>query len=596
MRKFLFIILFVFSYLNINCQVQDYYKDYIYDHYGKWLGSSPSRLDRGLPKSFLLSAYYIQYIQSMYNSDANTADSALNSFNSIGSTSYTSLPYSLDTGAVSQQVLTLSMQTNDTITQFRAEINELDSTVTVYITLLGDTLGDYLLTESILDTIYEHDTLAYNYTDDTIASYILSSVALDSISDLRNNFANYYTQTEVNDKLSRYWMDNETNDSITAKLNRAADTLGNVISGVKQYTTNFTENALFLMRGDSIYYGDSLIWEDGVFKIEGSSKITVSTLSNDTALKVIDDFAGDGSFLIDHYQLLRDGINLDAANGLFFIKKSSINVLEVEDNYVYLRSLDGSNYFRLSNSLIYTVGTVRFADSIDLDGNANIDGYMDIGERLSVTDSTDTPIARVSNKVRADTIQEYSGNMVIGTTGTGDTLTLRTEGTDVLTIDDSQNVGIGTNSPDELLDVAGNVSADTFKYNVADTFFISIGPFAFLSKAPYKDSIEYNTSAGYAIAIDNKSAFVADVRFPDDAVVVEAVVYGDATGETWFLVRANHAGSSTTMATADIGTIDSSITNSTIDNENYSYFMTTLPFDSAEKIYGARIKCIRTNL
>jgi hypothetical protein len=58
--------------------------------------------------------------------------------------------------------------------------------------------------------------------------------------------------------------------------------------------------------------------------------------------------------------------------------------------------------------------------------------------------------------------------------------------------------------------------------------------------------------------------------------------------------RTNFSGTSSQMATADIGTEDTSISNATIDNSTYSYFIQagdriSGTFSGGDMIYGAKI-------
>ena len=82
----------------------------------------------------------------------------------------------------------------------------------------------------------------------------------------------------------------------------------------------------------------------------------------------------------------------------------------------------------------------------------------------------------------------------------------------------------------------------------------------------------------------------APVDLPHGAVVTACVVYGNDTGKTWTLNRANNNAGETiaAMATAAFNTEDSSISNATIDNETYTYFLHT-NCGTGDDIDGARI-------
>jgi len=81
------------------------------------------------------------------------------------------------------------------------------------------------------------------------------------------------------------------------------------------------------------------------------------------------------------------------------------------------------------------------------------------------------------------------------------------------------------------------------------------------------------------------------IDLPKGAVITGAVVYGNDTGNTWTLRRitTSSSGTQTTMATAVIGTEDTTISDATIDTETYGYALGITGVGSADRIYGARI-------
>jgi len=85
---------------------------------------------------------------------------------------------------------------------------------------------------------------------------------------------------------------------------------------------------------------------------------------------------------------------------------------------------------------------------------------------------------------------------------------------------------------------------------------------------------------------------MAQIDLPNGAVVTGATVYGNTTGNDWTLYRVTlSGGAGATMATAAINTEDTSISNATIDNSTYTYFIKAeITGPDTEYIYGARIK------
>lgn len=115
----------------------------------------------------------------------------------------------------------------------------------------------------------------------------------------------------------------------------------------------------------------------------------------------------------------------------------------------------------------------------------------------------------------------------------------------------------------------------------------------FHASMPDTDDISYNAGEGWVGATGNGIYFLAPVNLPHNAVVIAVAVYGDAsaTAESWVLYRQKPNGdSSVLMASANIGTEDTSIANPTIDNGTYEYFIATTTLDAGDVIYGARIK------
>lgn len=128
----------------------------------------------------------------------------------------------------------------------------------------------------------------------------------------------------------------------------------------------------------------------------------------------------------------------------------------------------------------------------------------------------------------------------------------------------------------------------------AKTLYKSIPGVAFAGK--YADSAYFtslSTTTGKAIAEtaagDNR--MWAAVELPNGAVVTGAIVYGSTTNENWSLIRSELAtgAADSTMATAATNTEDTSITDATIDNSTYYYFLTIGSLDENDEIYGARI-------
>jgi len=108
---------------------------------------------------------------------------------------------------------------------------------------------------------------------------------------------------------------------------------------------------------------------------------------------------------------------------------------------------------------------------------------------------------------------------------------------------------------------------------------------------PSLDDITKSTN-GSIIANADGVVFVAAVDLPDGATVTGAIVYGNAGIQDvpWILRRVKHTDlTAVNMASADIGSEDTSITSPVIDNSLYSYILITSNTVTNDIIYGARI-------
>jgi hypothetical protein len=119
------------------------------------------------------------------------------------------------------------------------------------------------------------------------------------------------------------------------------------------------------------------------------------------------------------------------------------------------------------------------------------------------------------------------------------------------------------------------------------TSYLSIPGTSFISdtgaNAGYDDGAVFNANGTiYGFA---------SINLPQGAIVTEAIVYGSDPAETWALLRQtiSGTGAGTGIATANINTTDTTISNPKIDNSTYKYYILTSELDTNDFIYGARI-------
>ncbi len=118
----------------------------------------------------------------------------------------------------------------------------------------------------------------------------------------------------------------------------------------------------------------------------------------------------------------------------------------------------------------------------------------------------------------------------------------------------------------------------------------SIPGIAFTGQDPETNPINYGndgTIVHGAGALD----VIAPVNIPNGATIKKVVVYASVSDLTWALERyeIDGASSQVTMATAVTNTEDTTIVNSTINNENFRYHLWIDNLDADSIVYGARI-------
>ena len=122
------------------------------------------------------------------------------------------------------------------------------------------------------------------------------------------------------------------------------------------------------------------------------------------------------------------------------------------------------------------------------------------------------------------------------------------------------------------------------------TSYLSINPAEFTTLFPDVDDVTQMTA--YMSCNSQLINTIAPVNLPHGAIVTEAIVYGNPSGAqavNWFLTKSGHTGAYNVMGGAGIGSADSSIDSSIIDNVNASYSIYIGTLDPTSAIYGATI-------
>ena len=126
-----------------------------------------------------------------------------------------------------------------------------------------------------------------------------------------------------------------------------------------------------------------------------------------------------------------------------------------------------------------------------------------------------------------------------------------------------------------------------------NTEYYSVPATEFKGLNPDTDALNYSIAQS-SLTTDGAGIFLqAPINLPNGAVVTACIVYGNAgaTAETWTLTHTTITSGSgqTTMATANVDTEDTTITDATIDNSTDLYQLETTSMDATDIINSALI-------
>ena len=120
------------------------------------------------------------------------------------------------------------------------------------------------------------------------------------------------------------------------------------------------------------------------------------------------------------------------------------------------------------------------------------------------------------------------------------------------------------------------------------TYYYSITPADLFGRELESDDVRGN--GDFTRANVNGINLVGLVHLPHGATVTNVIIYGSVSDKAWNLVNSAVDGTGgTVMATANLNTADSSITDPIIDNQQKQYYLSIPNIDTNDAVYGGVI-------
>jgi hypothetical protein len=162
-------------------------------------------------------------------------------------------------------------------------------------------------------------------------------------------------------------------------------------------------------------------------------------------------------------------------------------------------------------------------------------------------------------------------------------------------ISSGQNVGIGTTSPVEKLEVGGNIKstgtikANQFQFISPKTYYYSLSGADFTPKNTNDEMHKENITAGGAYFLSSTEGMVAAVHLPNGATVTKMTAYFNDNGiavDLRVMLRPNAgfspvASITTSGIPGDANLYDNSISNGVINNSANAYVIDATPIGGA---------------
>ncbi len=154
------------------------------------------------------------------------------------------------------------------------------------------------------------------------------------------------------------------------------------------------------------------------------------------------------------------------------------------------------------------------------------------------------------------------------------------------------NFGGNTLFPNSRIGGAGFGSEDFPEPPAAEETIIVIAGAGFLSTHPDVDDITRDEAEGTLKCNADGIVFTLPIILPHGAKLTKILVTGNAgaTAEIWeFFRNTKDIGGGEILATANIGTADTSIVTPIVDNNGFFYFISTSSLDTNDQLNGVEI-------
>lgn len=146
---------------------------------------------------------------------------------------------------------------------------------------------------------------------------------------------------------------------------------------------------------------------------------------------------------------------------------------------------------------------------------------------------------------------------------------------------------LAVNTTDLVLTDAGAASTATIALKNKTSYWTT-GAGNFITSGDNAEVYDYTDSTASTTGGD---VWFCPVFLPHNAVITSVICYGADANDTWQLRRKDVSTSDVggIIANATLGTADTTISNATIDNSTYTYWLVIGDVGANDEIYGAKI-------